>query len=47
LVGKYPGLDVAVEKVLAEHYPLDNLPMDKDMAAKIAAGMKAVEAQCE
>lgn len=47
LVGKYPGLDVAVEKVLAEHYPLENLPMDKDMAAKIAAGMKAVEAQCE
>lgn len=47
LVGKYPGLDVAVEKVLAEHYSLDNLPMDSAMAEKIAAGMKAVEAQCE
>ena len=44
---KYPGLDVAVDKVLSEHYSLDNLPIDKDMAAKIAAGMTAVERQCE
>jgi hypothetical protein len=47
LVGKYPGLDVAVEKVLSEHYSLDNLPVDKDMAVKMAAGMTAVESQCE
>lgn len=47
LVGKYPGLDAAVEKVLAEHYPLENLPIDKDVAGKIAAGMTAVERQCE
>ena len=44
---KYPGLDVAVDKVLSEHYSLDNLPIDKDMAVKIAAGMTAVERQCE
>jgi len=44
---KYPGLDVAVDKVLSEHYSLDNLPIDKDMAVKIAAGMVAVERQCE
>ena len=44
---KYPGLDVAVDKVLSEHYSLDNLPVDKDMAVKIAAGMTAVERQCE
>ncbi len=47
LVGKYPGLDAAVEKVLAEHYPLDNLPIDPVMAGKIAAGCRAVEKQCE
>ena len=47
LAGKYPGLDVAVDKVLSEHYSLDNLPIDKDMAVKIAAGMTAVERQCE
>jgi hypothetical protein len=44
---KYPGLDVAVDKVLSEHYSLDNLPIDRDLAAKIAAGMTAVERQCE
>lgn len=44
---KYPGLDVAVDKVLSEHYSLDNLPIDKDLSVKIAAGMTAVERQCE
>ena len=47
LPGKYPGLDKAVEEVLAQHYPLDNLPIDKVMAGKIAAGCRAVENQCE
>jgi hypothetical protein len=47
LPGKYPGLDKAVEEVLAQHYPLDNLPIDKVMAGKIAAGCRAVEKQCE
>ena len=47
LVGKYPDLDDAVEKVLSEHYTLDNLPIDEAMSSKIVAGMKAVERQCE
>lgn len=47
LVGKYPGLDAAVEKVLSEHYPLDNVPIDGPMAKRIAAGCRAVEQQCE
>jgi hypothetical protein len=47
LPGKYPGLDTAVEEVLAQHYPLDNLPIDTAMAGKIAAGCRAVENQCE
>jgi hypothetical protein len=47
LPGKYPGLDAAIEQVLAEHYSLDNLPIDKALAAKIAAGCRAVEAQVE
>lgn len=47
LVGKYPDLDEAVEKVLAEHYTLDNLPIDQALADKIVAGMKTVERQCE
>ena len=47
LVGKYAGLDKAVEEVLAKHYTLDNLPIDKALAEKIATGLKEVQAQCE
>lgn len=47
LVGKYPGLDVAVEEVLAQHYPLDNAPIDEAMSKRIAAGCREVERQCE
>ena len=47
IVGRYPDLDDAVEKVLAEHYTLDNLPIDQALADKIVAGMKTVERQCE
>lgn len=47
LVGKYPGLDVAVEKVLSQHYSLDNQAIDPALAKKIASGCKAVEQQCE
>lgn len=47
LPGKYPGLDKAIEEVLAQHYSLDNLPIDKALAAKIAAGCRAVEAQVD
>lgn len=47
LVGKYPGLDKAIEQVLAEHYPLDTLSIDAALAKKIAAGCRAVEKQSE
>lgn len=47
LPGKYPGLDKAIDEVLSQHYPLDNLPIDKVMAKKIADGCRAVEKQCE
>jgi hypothetical protein len=40
-------LDKAIEEVLSQHYSLDNLPIDKVMAGKIAAGCRAVEKQCE
>lgn len=47
LVGKYPGLDKAVEETLAQHFSLDNKPLDKAQVDAIVAGCKAVEAQCE
>lgn len=47
LVGKYPGLDRAVDQVLSEHVGLDNVPLTPDVAAKLVAGCKAVEKQCE
>ncbi len=47
LVGKYPDLDEAVEKVLATHYPDTVLPIDKTLADKIVAACKDVESQCE
>lgn len=47
LVGKYPGLDLAVDKVLAENVGLDNVPLTPEVAAKIVAGCRAVEKQCE
>lgn len=45
LVGKYPGLDKAVEQVLGQHYTQDDVPIDDKLAEKIAAGMHAVERQ--
>jgi hypothetical protein len=45
LVGKYKGLDTAIESVLAQHYSLDTAAIDSALAAKIAAGCKAVETQ--
>jgi hypothetical protein len=47
LVGKYPGLDEAVEKVLAQHYALENVAIDPSLSEKIVSGMTAVERQCE
>lgn len=47
LVGKYPGLDRAVEQVLAQHVSLDNVAITPEVASKLVAGCKAVESQCE
>lgn len=47
LVGKYPGLDTAVEEVLATHFPLDNKPLDDALVAAIVAACQDVEKQSE
>lgn len=47
LPGKYKGLDTAIEETLGQYYPLDNQPIDKDLAMRIAAGCRAVEAQAK
>lgn len=45
LPGKYPGLDVAVEQVLAQHFSLDNTPMTPELRAKIVAACREVARQ--
>lgn len=47
LKGKYAGLDVAVEKVLAEHMSLDDVPMAADQVEKVVAGCREVERQAK
>lgn len=47
LVGKYPGLDRAVEQVMAAHVSLDNVAMDAERVASLANACRAVEAQCD
>lgn len=47
LKGKYPGLDVAVEEVLSQHYSLDDAAIGPELAEQIAAGCRDVEAQCD
>lgn len=47
LVGKYPGLDRAVEEVLAKHVSLDNVAITPEVARQLYAGCKSVESQCE
>lgn len=47
LPGKYPGLDVAVDKVLREHVPTDDAALTKDLVAKLVAGCKEVARQSE
>lgn len=47
LVGKYPGLDRAVEQVMAAHVSLDNVAMDPERVASLAKACRAVEAQCD
>lgn len=51
LVGKYPGLDTAVESVMSKHFTLDNVALTsqqdgKTVAEKIVAGCREVERQC-
>lgn len=45
--GKYDGLDVAVEKVLADAFPLDDVGMSGQLVDKIAAGCMEVAKQSE
>lgn len=45
--GKYAGLDVAVEKVMAESFPLDDVAMSGTLVAKIAAACREVAKQSE
>lgn len=45
LPGKYPGLDAAVEQVLSQYFPLENLPLTDELRAKIVAGCREVAKQ--
>lgn len=45
--GKYPGLDVAVERVLDDAFPLDDVAMSEEMVGKIVAGCMEVAKQSE
>jgi len=47
LVGKYPGLDTAVEETLGKYYTLEVKPIDEALTEKIVAACKDVERQCE
>jgi len=44
LVGKYPGLDMAIEQVLAKYFPLDDVALTSDLRAKIVAACREVAA---
>lgn len=44
--GKYDGLDVAVEKVLSDHVPLEDVAMP-GVVNKVVAGCREVAAQSE
>lgn len=45
VVGKYPGLDKAVEEVLGKYYTLDDVAITEDMAQKIATACVEVARQ--
>lgn len=47
LRGKYAGLDVAVEKVMADSFPLDDVAMSGALVAKIAGACREVAHQSE
>lgn len=45
--GKYPGLDVAVEKVLAQHVSTDDVALKGDTLNAVVAGCREVAKQGE
>ena len=45
--GKYAGLDVAVEKVMADKFPLDDAPLSTSLVNKIADACREVAKQSE
>jgi|688.fasta_scaffold820083_1 hypothetical protein len=45
--GKYAGLDVAVEKVMADKFPLDDAPLSPSLVNQIAAACREVAKQSE
>ena len=45
--GKYAGLDVAVEKVMAGKFPLDDAPLSTSLVNQIAAACREVAKQSE
>jgi len=45
--GKYAGLDVAVEKVMADKFPLDDAPLSTSLVNQIAAACREVAKQSE
>lgn len=45
LPGQYPGLDTAVEQVLAQYFSLDNAPLTPELRAKIVAACREVARQ--
>jgi hypothetical protein len=47
LVGKYAGLDKAVDEVLRSHVPTDNVAMTDEVVGKLVAGCKEVVRQSE
>jgi hypothetical protein len=47
LVGKHPGLDVAVESVLKEYIGLDNVALGPEQIRALVTACRSVEQQCE
>ena len=45
--GKYAGLDAAVEKVMADKFPLDDAPLSTSLVNQIAAACREVAKQSE
>ena len=44
LVGKYPGLDIAVDKVFTASVPLDNVALTPEIITSLSAGCQKVAA---